>query len=164
MLKRCLFFIIVLLFAFSASEVSAQRRSEKSSERPICIVDSIQADSVNVVVLPDGLWDLIDYEPATAPRKEQEKKVINPKPFTVQVYSDKSRDEANSRAAKVQARFPQFHVRRYYSSPYFRVYLGAFETAKEAQAVVQQIRRAFPAFANEVHWTKTSVASSTKKR
>lgn len=163
MLKRCLYFIIVLSFAIAGFDVSAQKKADKPSETPVCIVDDIQADSVNVVVLPDGLWELLDYEPAAAPRR-LEKKVINPKPFTVQVYSDKSRDEANSRAAKVQARFPQFHVRRYYSSPYFRVYLGAFETSKEAQAVVQQIRRAFPAFANEVHWTKTSVASPTRKR
>ena len=147
-----LILILSLGVAVSAFGASA---AKKQSKAPICIVEEIVADSVNTVAMPDGLWDLIDYSSGTNEVKRE--KPVNPRPYTVQVYGDKSRDEANSRAAKVQARFPQYHVRRHYSSPYFRVYLGAFESSKEAHALVNEVKRAFPAFAAEVHWTKTSL-------
>ena len=69
-----LILILSLGVAVSAFGASA---AKKQSKAPICIVEEIVADSVNTVAMPDGLWDLIDY--------------------TVQVYGDKSRDEANSR-------------------------------------------------------------------
>lgn len=143
--------------AFAATDKKGQ------SKAPECIVNEIVADSINVVEMPDGLWDLIDFEPAR-PTDNKPDKAINPKPFTVQVYGDKSRDEANARASKVQSRFPQYHVRRHYSSPYFRVYLGAFETSREAQVLVNEVKKAFPGFANEVHWTKTSIGNPSKSR
>lgn len=160
MSRRCLFILTALSVISVSLQVNAQK---KQSKEPICIVNEIQADSVNVVELPDGLWELIDYEEATQSEVRQQKPV-NPKPFTVQVYGDKSRNEANARASKVQARFPQYHVRRHYSSPYFRVYLGAFETSREAQALVNEVKRAFPAFASEVHWTKTSIGGRKRRQ
>lgn len=150
---RMKYLLLVVIACFSLF-ATAQK---KQSKAPICIVEEIEADSINSVSMPDGLWELIDYDGSTGTEVKRTRPV-NPRPYTVQVYGDKSRDEANSRAARVQARFPQYHVRRHYSSPYFRVYLGAFETSKEAQALVNEVKRAFPAFANEVHWTKTSVS------
>lgn len=158
MSNRGLLRFIIFVFLFGASfSVSAQVRQESPA---VCIVDEITADSVNVIEMPDGLWELINYSDGSENKRERP---VNPRPFTVQVYGDKSRNEANSRAAKVQARFPQYYVRRHYSSPYFRVYLGAFETSRDAQALVNQVKKAFPAFANEVHWTKTSIGSSRKR-
>ncbi len=152
---RSLFRILVTaVFGLTFLSLSAQ----KSTKDPVCIVDDIVADSINIVEMPDDLWDLIDYSDGVKKRV-----LVNPKPFTVQVYGDKSRNEANARAAKVQARFPQYHVRRHYSSPYFRVYLGAFETSAEAQVLVKQVKQAFPAFASEVHWTKTSLGASKSR-
>lgn len=157
MSHRTVKFLLIVCSVFFVVQICAQQKHQP----PVCIVNEIVADSVNTVQLPDGLWELIDYEEATQVRRE---KPVNPRPFTVQVYGDKSRNEANARAAKVQSRFPQHHVRRHYSSPYFRVYLGAFETSKEAQELVNQVKRAFPAFANEVHWTKTSLGTGGRKR
>lgn len=157
MSHRTVKFLLIACSVFFVVQICAQQKQQP----PVCIVNEIVADSVNTVQLPDGLWELIDYEGATQVRRE---KAVNPRPFTVQVYGDKSRNEANARAAKVQSRFPQYHVRRHYSSPYFRVYLGAFETSKEAQELVNEVKRAFPAFANEVHWTKTSLGTGGRKR
>lgn len=151
---------LAVLLAVLPMIVWAQK---KSSEPPICIVNEITADSVNVVEMPSGLWDLIDYDANGNTIERKIVKPVNPKPYTVQVYGDKSRNEANARAAKVQARFPQYHVRRHYSSPYFRVYLGAFETSREAQVLVNEVKRAFPGFASEVHWTKTSIGKPSRK-
>jgi len=148
--------LLTAVFCFTVLGLSAQKKNTKD---PVCIVDEIVADSINIVEMPEDLWDLIDYSDGI----KKKEKLINPKPFTVQVYGDKSRNEANARAAKVQARFPQYHVRRHYSSPYFRVYLGAFETSSEAQVLVKQVKQAFPAFANEVHWTKTSLGTGKRK-
>jgi len=159
MLHLRLIFFVLLSIVLSAVSLSAQK---KQSKAPVCIVEEIEADSVNTVTMPDGLWELIDYSSGTSEVKRE--KPVNPRPYTVQVYGDKSRGEANSRAAKVQARFPQYHVRRHYSSPYFRVYLGAFETSREAQTLVNEVKRAFPAFAAEVHWTKTSVGGMGTSR
>ncbi len=156
MSRRSLFLILLISVSCLPALVSAQKRQPKA---PVCIVEEITADSIHVVEMPDGLWELIDYDPGER-RKE---KMVNSRPFTVQVYGDKSRNEANARASQVQSRFPGYHVRRHYSSPYFRVYLGAFETSREAQVLVNEVKRAFPSFANEVHWTKTSVAGSKKK-
>lgn len=153
------YLLVVLLGAVTLCASSAEN---KGSKTPICIVEEITADSVNVVEMPEGLWDLIDYDEGVKTSRKVVKPV-NPKPYTVQVYGDKSRDESNARAAKVQARFPQYHVRRHYSSPYFRVYLGAFETSREAQVLVNEVKKAFPSFASEVHWTKTSIGSGSAR-
>lgn len=157
-----LIYSLSILTALTFMSASAQKKQSK--EQPVCIVEEIIADSINTVTMPDGLWELISYSSGASEVKRT--KPVNPRPYTVQVYGDKSRDEANSRAAKVQARFPRYHVRRHYSSPYFRVYLGAFETSKEAQVLVNEVKRAFPAFAAEVHWTKTSLGGTgaTKRR
>ncbi|MCM1349093.1 MAG: SPOR domain-containing protein [Firmicutes bacterium] len=152
-------YIILFAALVATLQLNAQK---KSAEPPVCIVDEIMADSVNIVEMPEGLRDLIDYDAGT-PVERKIVKPVNPKPYTVQVYGDKSRSEANARAAKVQARFPQYHVRRHYSSPYFRVYLGAFETSREAQTLVNEVKKAFPAFASEVHWTKTSIGKPSAK-
>lgn len=152
----------LILSVLGTANIFAQQKSKPAPKPPICIIDEIQEDSVNVIILPEGLWELLDYDEPT--KKGPVQKMVNPKPFTVQVYNDKSRDEANARAAKVQARFPQYHVRRYYSSPYFRVYLGAFETSQDAQKLVAEVKRAFPSFAAEVHWTKTGVGGTGKRK
>lgn len=152
---------VVLTATFA---VVAQKKQQPQAP-PICIIEEITADSVNVVDMPDGLWELIDYDKAGGTvEKVIVKPPVNPKPYSVQVYGDKSRNEANARAAKVQARFPQYRVRRHYNSPYFRVYLGAFETSKEAQELVMEVRKAFPSFASEVHWTKTGIGAGARSR
>lgn len=160
-MPRCSFKVVLSVVLSTASIGALAQNKPAAKDVPVCIVDEIMADSVNVVELPDGLRDLIDYDSGSGDSNRGP--AVNPKPFTVQVYSDKSRNEANARASKVQARFPQYHVRRHYSSPYFRVYLGAFETSREAQVLVNEVKRAFPAFANEVHWTKTSSGSSRSR-
>lgn len=156
---RCSLKAVLTVLASTSTLCSLAQTKQESREVPICIVDEIMADSINVVELPFELRELIDYSAGS----EKKGPAVVVKPFTVQVYSDKSRDEANARAAKVQARFPQYHVRRHYSSPYFRVYLGAFESSKEAQVLVNEVKKAFPTFANEVHWTKTSSGSSRNR-
>lgn len=151
-------FMVAALAAFSAYS------QKKQTKAPICIVDEIVADSIVVIDMPEGLRGLIDYDEGQTTVEKKVLKPVNPKPYTVQVYGDKSREEANARAAKVQARFPQYHVRRHYSSPYFRVYLGAFETSREAQTLVNEVKKAFPGFASEVHWTKTSIGTGSKRK
>lgn len=154
--------IVVLIVALFCVSLAARAQNKPGvKEEPICIVDEIMADSVNIVELPLGLRELIDFGSVTDEGPKVNK--VPAKPYTVQVYSDKSRTEANARASQVQARFPQYSVRRHYSSPYFRVYLGAFATSSEAQVLVNEVKRAFPAFANEVHWTKTSSGPSRKR-
>lgn len=160
-MPKCIFKVVLSVILSAVTMVSLAQNKGSEKEEPVCIVDEIMADSINVVELPEGLRELIDYDSGSGDSGKGP--AVNPRPFTVQVYSDKSRNEANARASKVQARFPQYHVRRHYSSPYFRVYLGAFETSREAQVLVNEVKRAFPAFANEVHWTKTSSGTSRSR-
>ena len=80
--------------------------------------------------------------------------------YRVQIYADN-----NVRAAKAEARMRERVVGRAfpyntyvtYSSPYWRLRVGDFQTQEEAQKAAAQIRQRFPKYAREVRVVRDHV-------
>ena len=70
--------------------------------------------------------------------------------YGVEVYSDNSRDaktHATARRRNMQSRFPQYPSVLVFESPFWRVRVGNFSSRGEAEAVMAEIKSAFPAYA-----------------
>lgn len=81
--------------------------------------------------------------------KGQENKTVTAGSFTIEVYSDNSKEaknEAARRKASVQSRFPQYGATLRFDSPFWRVRVGNFRTREDAEKAMASIRRAFPSY------------------
>lgn len=81
--------------------------------------------------------------------------------FRVQIFSDNNRNtaknEARSKARKLQNAFPQYRTYVVYTSPYWRLKVGDFGTRSEAEAAAEEIRNAFPLYAKEIRVVRDNI-------
>lgn len=114
------------------------------------IVESITADSVNIIVGPEELLERLQYH---APVQRQHK-ADSRAGFRVQIFADgnqsTARNAARARIRQVSSRFPMHRTYLDYKSPYWRARIGDFRSREEANDLASQIRRTFPAFSNEI--------------
>jgi len=120
------------------------------------IVTSIEADTANAVVMPEGLMQRL--QPGAEPEEPDDAVQRQPRThaagYRVQVFSDNNartaKNEARKRGATVASRFPQYRTYRKYSAPYWRLRVGDFRTQSQAESAAAELRRAFPAFSKEI--------------
>ncbi len=141
-------FLIFLMVMLPCVHVSAQEHQEKMGER-ISIVEHITADSVNVIIQPDELLELLKYEKVSD--EPERKGNIG---YRVQVFSDNNartaKNEARSKSRNISSRFPQYRTYVMYTSPYWRLRVGDFATEAEAEAAAADLKRAFPSYSREI--------------
>lgn len=81
--------------------------------------------------------------------------------FRVQIFSDNNRNtaknEARTKARKLQSAFPQYRTYVVYTSPYWRLKVGDFGTRSEAEAAAEEIRSAFPSYAKEIRVVRDNI-------
>lgn len=81
--------------------------------------------------------------------------------YRVQVFSDNNAHTAKSNAQAMQkrvaGRFPQYRSSIRYTAPYWRVRVGDFKTAAEANNAAAAIKRAFPSQAAEIRVVRERV-------
>lgn len=81
--------------------------------------------------------------------------------YRVQVFSDNNAHTAKSNAQAMQkrvaGRFPQYRSSIRYTAPYWRVRVGDFRTADEANNAAAAIKRAFPSQASEIRVVRERV-------
>lgn len=81
--------------------------------------------------------------------------------YRVQVFSDNNANTAKANAQAMQkrvaGRFPQYRSSIRYTAPYWRVRVGDFKTAAEANSAAAAIRRAFPAQGAEIRVVRERV-------
>lgn len=74
--------------------------------------------------------------------------------YRIQVFDDNNvrtaKDEAQSRKNQIESRFPMLTAYVTFNSPYWRVKVGDFTTRSEAEAVMAEIRQAFPSLAKSL--------------
>jgi hypothetical protein len=74
--------------------------------------------------------------------------------FRVQVFAGNnqriSRDQAYARRDLIRDAFPEHEAEPTFQSPWWRLRVGNFETRDEAEEVMHEMRRRFPAFAREM--------------
>lgn len=147
---RRAFKINILLLAFSVSFAIYADESNK-------ITDYLQAKSEGKVKLvqPEKLDARIEKkvvleETDTIVGEEKNKSVG----YRVQVFSDNNqrtaKSQAESRQRNIMAQFPDLNVYRIYNSPMWRVRVGDFKTRGEAEFLLHELRKAFPAYASEM--------------
>lgn len=141
-------FLFAFASLFAGTTASAQEPQEKLGEKT-SIVEHITADSVNVIIMPDELFELLKYEKVSDDRER--KGNIG---YRVQVFSDNNartaKNEARSKSRNIGARFPQYRTYVMYTSPYWRLRVGDFTSETEAEAAAADLRRAFPAYSREI--------------
>lgn len=75
--------------------------------------------------------------------------------FKIQVFSGNdqnvSRNEAEHKQAMVRAEFPQHQAETTFVSPTWRLRVGNFMSRPEAEAVLEEMRKAFPSFGREMY-------------
>lgn len=74
--------------------------------------------------------------------------------YRVQVFSDNNartaKNEARSKAQAISEEFSDFRTYVVYQSPYWRLKVGDFTTATEAENAADMIKKKFPSYAREV--------------
>lgn len=153
-----------IFICFSASIIAAENANENSMD-PRTIVNTIVMESNgNVSIeMSDDLYQLL------IPQKK-ERKTINrhgtyrTTGYRVQIFSDGRNQHtlearANARGNAVLARFPKYRgqVYTFSKSPNWFTRVGNFETLEEANAALQELKRAFPSFAGEMRTVKCEV-------
>lgn len=122
------------------------------------------------IEIPSKIMEMLLTPPAPA-KKHTERKRDNLKPginkirgYRVQVFAD-GRDQSTlearvkMRANAISARFPKYRgqVYTFSSSPNWYCRVGNFQTQQEAAAALQELKRAFPAFAGEMRVVNSQV-------
>lgn len=74
--------------------------------------------------------------------------------YRVQVFDDNNvrtaKQEAQNRKNQIESRFQHLNVYVSFNSPYWRVKVGDFKSRSEAEAVMAEIRSAFPSMAKSL--------------
>ena len=74
--------------------------------------------------------------------------------FRIQAYvgnnQQVSRNQALTRRDAIRNAFPEHRTEEIFTSPFWRVRVGDFETRDEADEAMREIRRRFPAFGHEL--------------
>lgn len=74
--------------------------------------------------------------------------------FRIQIFSGNnqrvSKNEAFSKEADLKSVFPELSTYVKYNAPFWRLRVGDFQTYQDAQNMLMQLRRSFPAFGREM--------------
>lgn len=68
-----------------------------------------------------------------------------------------ARDQAQARRDAINNAFPEHQAEMYFTSPWWRVRAGNFETRDEAEEAMHQMRRILPAFGRELSIVRDNV-------
>ncbi|MGM9803829.1 MAG: SPOR domain-containing protein [Muribaculaceae bacterium] len=105
------------------------------------------------VIAPDQLIERLKPENGDptngAPRKATQSNVG----YRIQVFSGSSataKRDAQVRERNIISRFPQMRPYMGYKAPSWRLRVGDFRTRDEANDMLQQLKKAFPAYAREM--------------
>lgn len=140
--------VFSILFTVCASVALSENNNPQPS-----IVDQITADSVNVIIQPEQLATRLLYDD-TPVDKNENRGVRGNIGYRVQLFSDNNsrtaKNEARAKERRVMARFPQYRSYVMFKAPYWRLRVGDFKTQQEANAVAEEIKRAFPSYSKEI--------------
>lgn len=127
----------------------------------VTIIDHITGGTSNVVNQPDKLLKRLLPVTVQTEDENREKEEMMARPvngrmagYRVQVFSDNNartaKSEARSKQRVISSRFPNYQTYVMYTSPYWRLKVGDFKTQKEANALADELRRAFPSYSKEI--------------
>lgn len=77
--------------------------------------------------------------------------------YRIQAYTSSSKQEAQQRARQLAAKFPNYRTYIAFKSPTWRLRVGDFKNHNDAQAAMQRMRAAFPAYAGQMSVVKDHI-------
>lgn len=135
------------------------------------IVTRIERESNGdiTIQMSDEMLDLIISEDE-APKKRTDRSGIGKTSgWRIQVFSDgrnqhSLESRAKARGNAIVARFPKYRgqIYTFSKSPNWYTRIGNFRSATEANAALTELKRAFPAFANEMRAVKSQIVTIGK--
>ena len=139
---------IALLCAATVPALCAQEPADTAAT----IADRINASGNIEVVMPAALEArLHKVAPAKEAEAAESREGTVPQGrvgYRIQVFDDNNprtaRDEAQNRKRQMESRFPEWRSYVQFNSPYWRVKVGDFRSRGEAEAAIEDMRRAFP--------------------
>ncbi len=152
--------IAALLFLFHGFATAASQNVAEEPDSTVVenIVEAInnhdnstvtvcQPEELNARIKPGNTPDEIASESSAA--RQATRRVG----YRVQVYSDNNvttaKANAEYRRRVIQQHFEDTHVYISFESPYWRVRVGDYRSQTDAQAAMEEIQGAFPAFAGD---------------
>ncbi len=145
--------LVLIMIVVGISTVFAQSLTTISSESKPTISDAINSSNRNTIIASDEILKLLDPEIGIISdvRGSTGKIIV----YRVQVFSDNkaeaSRKEAKAKERAIARRFPEYSTSVVYMTPYWRLLVGTFRTSAEADEFAIKLRKAFPAYAREIH-------------
>lgn len=164
--------IAVLLLAAVPFNIFAQTNNTEESQEKTNMLQRIEEESEGNVTfdIPENIVNRI-FQTPTAPKKTTQQTVQTTKPrtgkmngFRIQVFNDSHNQStlqarAKARGNAIATRFPKYRgqIYTFSSSPNWYTRVGNFRTQAEANSAMQELKRAFPAFAGEMRIVKSQV-------
>lgn len=152
-MKQLIAFIIfscsVAVFAETNSVMTIADRLNKGG---VIIVS--QPDALNKLLLP-----VVESEPVVASGDTENVEMMKPSRsaragYRIMVFDDNNvrtaKGAAQARKTQIESRFPQYRTYVVFDSPYWRVKVGDFRTRGEAEAVMAEIRAAYPGMSSSL--------------
>lgn len=131
------------------------------------IVEKIQKESAgNVIIdIPPSILELILQNNAPKPEGQQIRPGLNKlSGYRIQVFADGRNQHtlearAKARGSAILARFPKFRgqIYTYSQSPNWYTRVGNFRNQTEANAALEELKRAFPNYASEMRVVKCQI-------
>ncbi|MCM1051762.1 MAG: SPOR domain-containing protein [Paenibacillus sp.] len=154
-------YLLIICLTLMSVSLSAQQAT-------VTIVDHITAGTGNTVTQPDALLQrlvtIVEETEEETHQDEPSRQLPGGRQagYRVQVFSDNNvrtaKAEATSKQRVISARFPQYQTYVRYTSPYWRLKVGDFRTQQEANAVADELRKAFPAYSKEIRVVRDRIS------
>lgn len=151
---------------FIAGSISAALNAQTPEVAPTPpIVGHITASQRNVIQASPEILNLLNPS-ASGENMDERRRSSMRTVYRVQVFSDnhgeRSRSEGERKKFAVQRRFPDYPVALGWDSPYWKVKVGIFSSHAEATEAAARIKKAFPAYAREIHVIRDRVKISNQ--
>lgn len=167
-MRKELLVSVLLIFSAGIGIGNAQEEKEETSVKPLMIM--VQQEAIATYEIPEDILTNLTANPGTlrrpgtTPKKKNEGAVQKRQGFRIQVFSDGRNPStlqarAQARGNAIVAKFPKYRgqVYSFSSSPNWYTRIGNFKSQDEANKALQELKRAFPAFAAEMRVVKSQI-------
>ena len=155
-MKHLILYVLILLATLSASAQSL------TSATGIC--SHLQVTG-RVQLIQDGrLTELLGTQPKSyyaTPTKTNAQGVITAMGYRIRVFSGNQQNTSKNRAYSIQREMsesmPDLKTYVVFKTPNWRLLVGNYRTSEEANAMLRELRKAFPAYGKEMFVVKEEI-------
>ena len=156
------YILIISMLILGNMIMFAQNTGSIETENRINIIERLEEESNGLVTIsiPEEVYELITESNQESLDKRNRKTVG----YRIQVFGDGRNQQtlearANERGNTILARFPKYkgQVYTFSKAPYWYTRIGNFETITEANEALNELKKAFPWFSNEMRTVKSYI-------